>query len=53
MTLKKQQSANTVHIAVRGSVVHQLRIHASQFRVLRTGTLFPAHWDIANRLKRL
>ena len=31
--------ANTVHIAGRGSVVHQLRILASQFRVLRTGTL--------------
>ncbi len=31
--------ANTVHIAGRGSVVRQLRILASQFRVLRTGTL--------------
>ncbi len=30
---------NTVHIAGRGSVVRQLRILASQFRVLRTGTL--------------
>jgi hypothetical protein len=28
-----------VHIAGRGSVVRQLRILASQFRVLRTGTL--------------
>ena len=31
--------ANTVHIAGRGSVVRQLRILVSQFRVLRTGTL--------------
>jgi hypothetical protein len=31
--------ANTVHIAGRGSVVRQLRILASQFRVLRSGTL--------------
>jgi hypothetical protein len=31
---------NNVHIAGRGSVVNQLRILASQFRVLRTGTLF-------------
>jgi hypothetical protein len=30
---------NTVHIAGRGSVVRQLRILASQFLVLRTGTL--------------
>ena len=30
---------NKVHIAGRGSVVHQLWILASQFRVLRTGTL--------------
>ena len=30
---------NTVHIAGRGLVVRQLRILASQFRVLRTGTL--------------
>ncbi len=30
---------NKVHIAGRGSVVRQLRILASQFRVLRTGTL--------------
>ncbi|GET28190.1 hypothetical protein SD074_03920 [Prolixibacter sp. SD074] len=30
---------NNVHIAGRGSVVRQLRILASQFRVLRTGTL--------------
>jgi hypothetical protein len=28
-----------VHIAGRGSVVRQLRILVSQFRVLRTGTL--------------
>ena len=31
--------ANTVHIAGRGSVVRQLRILVSQFRVLRTRTL--------------
>ena len=30
--------ANKVHIAGRGLVVRQLRILASQFRVLRTGT---------------
>jgi hypothetical protein len=30
---------NTVHIAGRGLVIRQLRILASQFRVLRTGTL--------------
>ena len=30
---------NKVHIAGRGSVVRQLRILVSQFRVLRTGTL--------------
>ena len=30
---------NNVHIAGRGLVVRQLRILASQFRVLRTGTL--------------
>jgi hypothetical protein len=30
---------NNVHIAGRGSVVDQLRILVSQFRVLRTGTL--------------
>ncbi len=35
----KNTSANNVHIAGRGSVVRQLRILASQFRVLRTGTL--------------
>ncbi len=29
---------HTVHIAGRGLVVRQLRILASQFRVLRTGT---------------
>jgi hypothetical protein len=40
MELKmKQQPHNKVHIAGRGSVVRQLRILASQFRVLRTGTL--------------
>ena len=33
----KAHTANTVHIAGRGSVVRQLRILASQFRVLRTG----------------
>ncbi|MDD4729949.1 MAG: hypothetical protein PHN55_14520, partial [Dysgonamonadaceae bacterium] len=36
---------NTVHIAGRGSVVRQLRILASQFRVLRTGTLFEIRPD--------
>ena len=35
---KKARPANTVHIAGRGSVVRQLRILVSQFRVLRTGT---------------
>ena len=35
----KNTSANNVHIAGRGSVVCQLRILVSQFRVLRTGTL--------------
>ena len=34
-----------VHIAGRGSVVRQLRILASQFRVLRTGTLFKIRPD--------
>ncbi len=37
--------ANTVHIAGRGSVVRQLRILASQFHVLRTGTLFEIRPD--------
>ncbi len=36
---KIKTTANTVHIAGRGSVVRQLQILASQFRVLRTGTL--------------
>ena len=35
----KKPLHNTVHIAGRGLVVCQLRILASQFRVLRTGTL--------------
>ena len=35
----KKPGVNTVHIAGRGSVVRQLRILVSQFRVLRTGTL--------------
>ena len=35
----KTHTHNTVHIAGRGLVVRQLRILASQFRVLRTGTL--------------
>jgi len=35
----KQRTDNTVHIAGRGLVVHQLRILVSQFHVLRTGTL--------------
>ncbi len=48
--------ANTVHIAGRGLVVRQLRILASQFRVLRTGTLSEIHPDnmyqpLANILK--
>jgi len=36
---RKTPVANTVHIAGRGSVLRQLRILVSQFRVLRTGTL--------------
>jgi hypothetical protein len=38
---KKSELCNRhkVHIAGRGSVVRQLRILVSQFRVLRTGTL--------------
>ena len=36
---------NKVHIAGRGSVVRQLRILVSQFRVLRTGTLSEIHPD--------
>jgi hypothetical protein len=49
--------ANTVHIAGRGSVVRQLRILASQFRVLRTGTLSEIRPDnmyqpLAETLKR-
>jgi hypothetical protein len=36
----KNRTGNTVHIAGRGLVVRQLRILVSQFRVLRTGTLF-------------
>ncbi len=39
MNKKKITPHNTVHIAGRGLVVRQLRILASQFRVLRTGTL--------------
>jgi len=35
----KKPVVNTVHIAGRGLVVRQLRILATQFRVLRTGTL--------------
>ncbi len=53
----KKPVANTVHIAGRGKVVHQLRILVSQFRVLRTGTLFEIRpdnmyqplWVILNR----
>jgi hypothetical protein len=37
--MNKKTGANKVHIAGLGSVVRQLRILASQFRVLRTGTL--------------
>ncbi len=36
--LIKKPAANKVHIAGRGSVVCQLRILVSQFRVLWTGT---------------
>jgi len=36
---KQSPVGNIVHIAGRGSVVRQLRIPISQFRVLRTGTL--------------
>ena len=48
---------NTVHIAGRGSVVRQLRILVSQFRVLRTGTLSEIRPDnmyqpLATRLKK-
>ena len=43
MKKNKAHTHNTVHIAGRGSVVRQLRPEASglasQFRVLRTGTL--------------
>ncbi len=39
MINNKSRTANKVHIAGRGSVVRQLRILVSQFRVLRTGTL--------------
>ncbi len=42
---KKNRTANTVHIAGRDSVVRQLRILVSQFRVLRTGTLFEIRPD--------
>jgi hypothetical protein len=38
MDKRKKTAYNKVHIAGRGSVVRQLRILASQFRVLRTGT---------------
>ena len=40
-TIEKQKKSvgNKVHIAGRGSVVRQLRILASPFHVLRTGTL--------------
>ncbi len=41
----KKTTANTVHIAGRDSVVRQLRILASQFRVLRTGTHFEIRPD--------
>ncbi len=41
----KKTTANTVHIAGRGLVLRQLRILASQFRVLRTGTLFEIRPD--------
>ena len=42
---KKITVANTIHIAGRGLVVRQLRILVSQFRVLRTGTLFEIRPD--------
>ncbi len=38
-------AGNKVHIAGRGSVVRQLRILVSQFRVLRTGTRSEIHPD--------
>ena len=41
----KSATANKVHIAGRGSVVRQLRIPVSQFRVLWTGTLFEIRPD--------
>ncbi len=52
---------HTVHIAGRGSVVRQLRIPASQFRVLRTGTrseirpdnMYQPLWRIVKRRKVL
>ena len=37
--MNKSTGHNNVHIAGRGLEVCQLRILASQFRVLRTGTL--------------
>ena len=45
MINNKSRTANKVHIAGRGSVVRQLRILVSQFRVLRTGTLFEIRND--------
>ncbi len=39
MINNKSRTANKEHIAGRGSVVRQLRLLISQFRVLRTGTL--------------
>jgi hypothetical protein len=43
--MNKARGANKVHIAGRGLVVRQLRILVSQFRVLRTGTLFEIRPD--------
>jgi hypothetical protein len=37
--MNKKHPHNKIQIAGRGSVVRQLRILVSQFRVLRTGTL--------------
>ena len=45
MNKEKITAANTVHIAGRGLVARQLRILASQFRVLRTGTRSEIHPD--------
>ncbi len=43
--INKVRTHNKVHIAGRGSVVRQLRILVSQFRVPRTGTLSEIRLD--------